>query len=45
MFTEAFERYYKGIIELNLSTEIDDYARRQRRPQEQGDRHQGRTRR
>jgi NADPH-dependent 2,4-dienoyl-CoA reductase/sulfur reductase-like enzyme len=24
--TEAFEKYYKGIIELNLSTEIDDFA-------------------
>jgi sulfide dehydrogenase [flavocytochrome c] flavoprotein chain len=26
LFMEAFERYYKGIIELNLSTEIDDYS-------------------
>jgi NADPH-dependent 2,4-dienoyl-CoA reductase/sulfur reductase-like enzyme len=26
VMTEAFERYYQGIIELNLSTEIDDYA-------------------
>ena len=26
VFTEAFEKYYKGIIELNLSTEIDDFT-------------------
>jgi sulfide dehydrogenase [flavocytochrome c] flavoprotein subunit len=26
VFVEAFDKYYKGIIELNLSTEIDDYA-------------------
>jgi NADPH-dependent 2,4-dienoyl-CoA reductase/sulfur reductase-like enzyme len=26
VFTEAFEKYYKGIIEVNLSTEIDDYS-------------------
>ena len=26
VFTEAFDRHYKGIIELNLSTEIDDYT-------------------
>jgi NADPH-dependent 2,4-dienoyl-CoA reductase/sulfur reductase-like enzyme len=26
LFTQAFETYYKGIIELNLSTEIDDYS-------------------
>ena len=26
VITEAFERYYQGIIELYLSTEIDDYA-------------------
>jgi sulfide dehydrogenase [flavocytochrome c] flavoprotein subunit len=26
VITEAFEKYYKGIIELNLSTEIDDFA-------------------
>jgi sulfide dehydrogenase [flavocytochrome c] flavoprotein chain len=26
VITEAFEKYYKGIIELNLSTEIDDYS-------------------
>src|SRR5262245_37960711 len=26
VFTEAFDKYYKGIIELNLTTEIDDYA-------------------
>ena len=26
VFTEAFEKYYKGIIELNLTTEIDDFA-------------------
>jgi NADPH-dependent 2,4-dienoyl-CoA reductase/sulfur reductase-like enzyme len=26
VITEAFERYYKEIIELNLSTEIDDYS-------------------
>jgi sulfide dehydrogenase [flavocytochrome c] flavoprotein subunit len=26
VFTEAFDKYYKGIIELNLSTEIDDYS-------------------
>ena len=25
-FEEAFARYYKGIIELNLTTEIDDFA-------------------
>jgi NADPH-dependent 2,4-dienoyl-CoA reductase/sulfur reductase-like enzyme len=26
VFTEAFDKYYKGIIELNLSNEIDDYS-------------------
>jgi sulfide dehydrogenase [flavocytochrome c] flavoprotein subunit len=26
LFMEAFDRYYKGIIELNLSTEVDDYS-------------------
>jgi NADPH-dependent 2,4-dienoyl-CoA reductase/sulfur reductase-like enzyme len=26
VFVEAFEKYYKSIIELNLSTEIDDFA-------------------
>lgn len=26
VITEAFERYYKDIIELNLSTEIDDFS-------------------
>jgi len=26
VFTEAFDKYYKNIIELNLTTEIDDYA-------------------
>ena len=26
VMTEAFEKYYKDIIELNLSTEIDDYS-------------------
>ena len=26
LFLEAFDRYYKGIIELNLSNEIDDYS-------------------
>lgn len=26
VITEAFEKYYKGIVELHLSTEIDDYA-------------------
>ena len=26
VFTEAFDKYYKGIIDLNLSTEIDDYS-------------------
>jgi NADPH-dependent 2,4-dienoyl-CoA reductase/sulfur reductase-like enzyme len=26
VFTEAFDRYYKGIVELNLSTDIDDFA-------------------
>ncbi len=26
VFVEAFDKYYKGIIELNLSTEIDDFA-------------------
>jgi sulfide dehydrogenase [flavocytochrome c] flavoprotein subunit len=26
VFTEAFEKYYKDIIELNLTTEIDDFA-------------------
>lgn len=26
VFTEAFDRHYKGIIELNLSNEIDDYS-------------------
>jgi sulfide dehydrogenase [flavocytochrome c] flavoprotein subunit len=25
-FTEAFDKYYKGIIELNLTTEIDDFS-------------------
>jgi sulfide dehydrogenase [flavocytochrome c] flavoprotein chain len=26
VFTEAFERHYKGIVELNLSNEIDDFT-------------------
>jgi sulfide dehydrogenase [flavocytochrome c] flavoprotein chain len=26
VFTEAFDRYYKGIIEMNLTTDIDDFA-------------------
>ena len=26
VFTEAFDKYYKGIIELNLTNEIDDFA-------------------
>ena len=26
VFTEAFDKYYKGIVELNLSTEIDDFS-------------------
>jgi sulfide dehydrogenase [flavocytochrome c] flavoprotein subunit len=26
VFIEAFDKYYKDIIELNLTTEIDDYA-------------------
>ena len=26
VFVEAFDKYYKNIIELNLSTEIDDYT-------------------
>src|SRR5262245_38167419 len=26
VFIEAFDKYYKGIIELNLTTEIDDFA-------------------
>jgi NADPH-dependent 2,4-dienoyl-CoA reductase/sulfur reductase-like enzyme len=26
LFTEAFERHYKGIVELNLSTDIDDFT-------------------
>jgi NADPH-dependent 2,4-dienoyl-CoA reductase/sulfur reductase-like enzyme len=26
VFTEAFDRHYKGIIELNLSTDIDDFT-------------------
>jgi sulfide dehydrogenase [flavocytochrome c] flavoprotein chain len=26
LFMEAFDRHYKGIIEVNLSTEIDDFA-------------------
>ena len=26
LFIEAFERHYQGIIELNLSTEIDDFS-------------------
>jgi sulfide dehydrogenase [flavocytochrome c] flavoprotein chain len=26
VFVEAFERHYKGIVELNLSTEIDDFS-------------------
>lgn len=26
VFVEAFEKYYKGIIELNLSTELDDFS-------------------
>ena len=42
VFTEAFDKYYKDIIELNLTTEIDDFAVVQRRSQDQGDRHQGR---
>jgi NADPH-dependent 2,4-dienoyl-CoA reductase/sulfur reductase-like enzyme len=26
VFTEAFDKYYKGIIELNLTNEIDDFT-------------------
>jgi NADPH-dependent 2,4-dienoyl-CoA reductase/sulfur reductase-like enzyme len=26
VFLEAFDKYYKGIIEMNLSTDIDDFA-------------------
>lgn len=26
VFVEAFEKHYKGIVELNLTTEIDDFA-------------------
>ena len=26
VFTEAFEKYYKSVLELNLSTEIDDFT-------------------
>lgn len=26
VFVEAFDKYYKDIVELNLTTEIDDYA-------------------
>lgn len=26
VFVEAFDKYYKGIIELNLSTELDDFT-------------------
>jgi NADPH-dependent 2,4-dienoyl-CoA reductase/sulfur reductase-like enzyme len=26
VFTEAFDKHYKGIVELNLTTEIDDFA-------------------
>jgi NADPH-dependent 2,4-dienoyl-CoA reductase/sulfur reductase-like enzyme len=26
VFVEAFDKYYKGIVELNLTTEIDDFA-------------------
>lgn len=26
VFMEAFDKYYKGIVEVNLSNEIDDYA-------------------
>jgi NADPH-dependent 2,4-dienoyl-CoA reductase/sulfur reductase-like enzyme len=26
LFEEAFARYYKGIVELNLSSEVDDFA-------------------
>jgi NADPH-dependent 2,4-dienoyl-CoA reductase/sulfur reductase-like enzyme len=26
LFVEAFDKYYKGIVELNLSNEIDDYS-------------------
>jgi sulfide dehydrogenase [flavocytochrome c] flavoprotein subunit len=26
LFVEAFEKYYKGIVELNLSNEIDDFT-------------------
>jgi NADPH-dependent 2,4-dienoyl-CoA reductase/sulfur reductase-like enzyme len=26
VFVEAFARYYKGIVELNLSSEVDDFA-------------------
>jgi len=26
VFTEAFDKYYKAIIELNLTTEIDDFS-------------------
>ena len=42
VFVEAFDKYYKGIIELNLSTEIDDFSVGERRPQDQGDRDEGR---
>jgi NADPH-dependent 2,4-dienoyl-CoA reductase/sulfur reductase-like enzyme len=26
LFKEAFEKYYKGIVELNLTTDVDDFA-------------------
>lgn len=26
VFTEAFDKYYKGILEMNLSTDIDNFA-------------------
>lgn len=26
VFIEAFDKYYKGIVEMNLSTELDDYS-------------------
>lgn len=26
VFTEAFDKYYKDILELNLTTDIDDFS-------------------
>jgi NADPH-dependent 2,4-dienoyl-CoA reductase/sulfur reductase-like enzyme len=26
VFTEAFDKYYKGIVEMNLTTDIDDFS-------------------